>query len=159
MSKYTPTMELWRRHHFGDWLMMTRSPQCTSTDKGLLIDALDLYWLGLCQGLPAEPSELAKALGSSTAEASSMLEHTSGYEVIDGRIHWEKENVRFDSALKQRVNNSKNGKKGGSVARRNNCLPNANQAVSQPVTINQEPECVSTVGEAIPFKATKQVRE
>lgn len=45
--------------------MMTRSPQCTFNDKGMLIDALDLYWLGSCHGLSAEPSELAKTLGSS----------------------------------------------------------------------------------------------
>lgn len=166
MSKYTPTIDLFRLHHFGDWLMMTRSPQCTFNDKGMLIDALDLYWLGSCHGLPAEPSELAKMLGSTVEEAISLLEHTSGYEVIDGRIHWEKENDRFNDAMKRRQENSKNGKKGGRAPRGSDRLPNANQPLSQPVTINQEPltitqepECVSTVEEVIPFKAAKQVLE
>ncbi len=83
----------------------------------MLIDALDLYWLGSCHGLPAEPSELAKMLGSTVEEAISLLEHTSGYEVIDGRIHWEKENDRFNDAMKRRQENSKNGKKGGACAK------------------------------------------
>ena len=72
-----------------DWLAMTRSPRCSFRDKGVLIDALDLYWQGQCAGLPSDVQELAKVIGCKKAEAQSMLANTTGYEIIEGKLHWE----------------------------------------------------------------------
>ena len=88
----------YRVHDLDDWLVMTSSEECTFSDQGILAKALELYWLGSCNGLPSDLSDLARMLGSSVEEATSLLQHTSGHEIIDGRIHWAKERDRFNNA-------------------------------------------------------------
>ena len=68
---------------------MTRSHSCGFTIKGVLTDAHDLFWLGGCSGLPSDPIELAKAIGCTKRHALAMLDHTTGYEIIDGLIYWQ----------------------------------------------------------------------
>lgn len=89
MRNYTPTINLFRQHNINDWLAMTRSPRCGFPEKGVLTDAHDLFWLGGCTGLPSDPSELAKVIGCTKKNALAMLDHTTGYEIIDGLIYWQ----------------------------------------------------------------------
>lgn len=166
MSKRESAINKYRRHHFGDWAVMTGRRACTLADQGVLLRAIDLYWRFGCEGLPVNTSELAELLDCDPEEAKSMLEHTVGHFTDGESIHWDSIRDQYIESSKNAKNCAENGAKGGSAPRRSDRLATANQTVSQPVTINQEPitithepECVSTVEEAIPFKAAKQVRE
>ena len=166
MSKRESAINKYRRHHFGDWAVMTGRRACTFADQGVLLKAIDLYWRFGCEGLPANTDELAELLDCDAGEAQSMLEHTVGHFTDGDSIHWDSIRDQYIASSDFAKSCVKNGAKGGRAPRGSDRLPNANQPLSQPVTINQEPltitqepECVSTVGEAIPFKASKRVRE
>ena len=103
-------------------------------------------------GLPAKTNELAELLDCDPEEAQSILDHTVGHFTDGDAIHWDsiRDQYRASSDFAKRCAN--NGAKGGRAPRGSDRLPNANQSLSQPVTINQEPstitqepECVSTV--------------
>ena len=166
MSKRESAINKYRRHHFGDWAVMTGRRACTLADQGVLLKAIDLYWRFGCEGLPANTNELAELLDCDPEEAQSMLEHTVGHFTDGDSIHWDSIRDQYIASSDFAKDCAKNGAKGGSAPRGSDRLPNANQSLSQPVTINQEPltitqepECVSTVEEAIPFKASKRVSE
>ena len=166
MSKRESAINKYRRHHFGDWAVMTGRRACTFADQGVLLKAIDLYWRFGCEGLPANTDELAELLDCDAGEAQSMLEHTVGHFTDGDSIHWDSIRDQYIASSDFAKSCVKNGARGGRASRGSDRLPNANQPLSQPVTINQEPvtitqepECVSTVEEAIPFKAAKQVRE
>ena len=166
MSKRESAINKYRRHHFGDWAVMTGRRACTFADQGVLLKAIDLYWRFGCEGLPANTDELAELLDCDAGEAQSMLEHTVGHFTDGDSIHWDSIRDQYIASSDFAKLCVENGAKGGRAPRGSDRLPNANQPLSQPVTINQEPltitqepECVSTVGEAIPFKASKRVRE
>ena len=144
---------------------MTRSPRCTFADRGVLVEALDLYWRGGCQGLPADATELGNEIGCTTEEAKSMLDHTTGYEIIDGKIHWETIEIAYQKALSTRIKNKANGVASG-LSRANGRSPTAQPTINQPVAINHEPvptsqnpADVSTGGGDNPFKITRRVLE
>ena len=166
MSKRESAINKYRRHHFGDWAVMTGRRACTFADQGVLLKAIDLYWRFGCEGLPAKTNELAELLDCDPEEAQSMLEHTVGHFTDGDSIHWDSIRDQYTASSEFAKSCVENGGKGGRAPRRSDCLANANQTLSQPVTISQEPltivqepECVSTVEEAILFKAAKQVRE
>lgn len=166
MSKRESAINKYRRHHFGDWAVMTDRRACTLADQGVLLKAIDLYWRFGCEGLPAKTNELAELLDCDPEEAQSMLDHTVGHFTEGGSIHWGSIRDQFIASSDFARRCAKNGANGGRASRTSDRLPNANQSLSQPVTINQEPltitqepECVSTVEEAIPFKASKRVSE
>jgi len=166
MSKRESAINKYRRHHFGDWAVMTGRRACTFADQGVLLKAIDLYWRFGCEGLPANTDELAELLDCDAGEAQSMLEHTVGHFTDGDSIHWDSIRDQYIASSDFAKSCVKNGARGGRAPRGSDRLPNANQPLSQPVTINQEPltitqepECVSTVEEVIPFKAAKQVRE
>ena len=166
MSKRESAINKYRRHHFGDWAVMTGRRACTLADQGVLLKAIDLYWRFGCEGLPANMDELAELLDCDPKEAQSMLEHTVGHFTDGDSIHWDSIKDQYIASSDFAKRCAKNGAKGGRAPRGSDRLPNAYQTPSQPVTTNQEPltitqepECVSTVEEGIPFKAAKQVRE
>ena len=163
MSERQKGINFFRKHHMNDWAAMTRRKGCSFTDEGVLLNAIDLYWKQGCEGLPATPEGLANAIGCTEQEAASMLENTTDYDVDDHLIHWETVKESYAKALatseKARAAGIASGK-----ARRNIRSANDEQTMNHPLATNQKPltnnpEGVSTVEEAIPFKAAKQVRE
>lgn len=144
---------------------MTRSPRCTFADRGVLVEVLDLYWRGGCGGLPAEATELADEIGCTTDEAKSMLAHTTGYEIIQGKIHWETIEIAHEKAMTTRIKNKANGVASG-LSRANGRSPTVKPTTNQPVAISHEPVAtsqdptgVSTGGGDNPFKITRRVLE
>ena len=165
MSRYTSTVTIFRVHHMNDWLSMTRSPRCTFTDRGVLIEALDLYWLGDCAGLPAGAKELADEIGCTTNDAKSMLAHTTGYEIIEGKIHWETIEIAYEKAIKRRKQNQANGIASG-LSRANERSPKVQPTDNQPITISQDPVAtsqnslgVSTGGGDNTFEISRRILE
>ena len=114
MRNYTPRLHLFRQHNINDWLAMTRSPRCGWPEQGLLTTAHDLFWVGGCAGLPADPSELAKVIGCTKRNAFAMLDHTTGYEIIDGRIYWQ----TLERAYERAKSMQKRGQAGGLASAR-----------------------------------------
>ena len=88
MSKRESAINKYRRHHFGDWAVMTGRRACTFADQGVLLKAIDLYWRFGCEGLPAKTNELAELLDCDPEEAQSMLDHTVGHFTDGDSIHW-----------------------------------------------------------------------
>ena len=92
-----------------------------------------------------------------------MLANTTDYDINDGLINWETIGASYMKA----VATSEKARAAGlasSAARRNIRSANDEQTMNHPLATNQKPlannlEGVSTVEEAIPFKAAKQVRE
>jgi hypothetical protein len=92
-----------------------------------------------------------------------MLENTTDYDLEGDVIHWGTVKESYAKAVatseKARAAGVASGK-----ARRNIRSANDEQTMNHPLATNQKPltnnpEGVSTVEEAIPFKAAKQVRE
>jgi len=106
-----------------DWLAMTRSPRCSFRDKGVLIDAHDLYWQCQCAGLPSDVQELAKVIGCKKAEAQSMLDHTTGYEIIEDKIHWES----LDKSYSRAKRLQEKGQAGGRASAKARADKNGNE--------------------------------
>ena len=163
MTEREKGINFFRKHHMGDWAAMTRRKSCSFADEGVLLNAIDLYWKTGCKGLPVAPEDLAKAIGCTEQEAASMLENTTDYGIVGDVIHWETVTVNYLKALETSERRSVAGVASGE-ARRSIRSTNDEQMMNHPLTTNQKPvtnnpECVSTVEEAIPFKATKQVRE
>jgi len=109
MTDYKPTITQFRKHHMNDRLSMVRSPRCTFADRGVLLSAIDEYWRNECQGLPSDPAKLADEIGCSREEARSMLENTSGYQIIENKIHWQTIEEAYRRALQTRTKNIANG--------------------------------------------------
>ena len=165
MSKRQTGINFFRKHHMGDWAVMTRRKGCSFTDEGVLLNAIDLYWRQGCKGLPAALEDLADAVGCTEQEAKSMLKNTTGYDLYDGLIHWETVKASHAKALATSERSRMAGIASGE-ARRNIRSTNDERTMNhpsttsqKPSTITQEPECVSTVEEAIPFRAAKKIRE
>ena len=162
MRDYTPKVNIFRQYSMNDWLAMTRSPQCTFTDRGVLHAAHELYWLDQCKGLPSDVGELAKTIGCKKTEAESMLAHTTGYEVIDDKIHWEVIERLYQRAIAMRTKNQAAGR--ASAKSRANKTSQNNHALgqrtfNQSLTSNQESKNISTgLGES-PFKSSKEISE
>ena len=163
MSKHTPTLHLFRKHHFGDWLRWTHKPTCSFEDKGLLVTTIDAYWEGECTGLPADPKQLAKEIGCTAEMAQSMLATTTGHEVIESRLHWREIKQNYDDALALRAKNMAAGRASGQV-RAIKQLTNVDRTVNQPQatshkpdTKNQKPNGVSTGGDESIFQTTHRV--
>ena len=162
MRDYNPKVNIFRQHPLNDWLAMTRSPQCTFCDKGVLIDALDFYWQGQCEGLPAHAEEFAKTIGCKKTEAESMLAHTTGYEVIDDKIHWEVIERLYQRAIEMRIKNQAAGR--ASAKSRANKMSQHNHALgqrtfNQSIINNQESKNVSTGCGESSFKSSKEILE
>jgi hypothetical protein len=149
MRNYKPTVKIFRQHPMNDWLSMIRSPKCSWQDRGILLEAIDLYWVGECKGLPSDADELAKMIGCKKKEAESMLEHSTGYEVIEGRIHWEDIDKLYQRAIETRTKSQRAGF-ASAKSRVNKSSPNNNalgqQTFNQSVISNQESKNISTGG-------------
>lgn len=163
MSQRQKGINFFRKHHMGDWAAMTRRKGCSFSDEGVLLNAIDLYWKQGCEGLPATREGLANAIGCTEQEAASMLENTTDYDVEDDVIHWETVRVAYSKALATSEKARAAGIASGE-ARRNIRSTNDEQTMNHPLTTNQKPltnnpQDVSTVGVATPFKATKQVSQ
>ena len=162
MRNYKPAVKIFRQHSMPDWLSMTRSPKCTWRDKGILLEAIDRYWLGECKGLPAEAGELAKTIGCKKKEAESMLEHSTGYELIEGKIHWEDIDKFYERAIETRTKSQRAGL-ASAKSRVNKSSPNNNalgqQTFNQSLISNQEPKNISTGFGESPFKSSNKIFE
>ena len=102
---------------------MTRSQSCGFTLKGVLTDAHDLFWLGGCSGLPSDPIELAKAIGCTKRHALAMLDQTTGYEIIDGRIYWQS----LERAYERAKSMQRRGQAGGRASAKARADKNGNE--------------------------------
>ena len=163
MSDRQKGINFFRKHHMNDWAAMTRRKGCSFADEGVLLNAIDLYWKQGCEGLPATPEGLANAIGCTEQEAASMLENTTDYDLDGDVIHWVTVKESYAKALATSEKARAAGVASGQ-ARRNIRSANDEQTINHPLATNQKPltnnlEGVSTVEEAIPFKAAKQVRE
>ena len=125
MSKRESAINKYRRHHFGDWAVMTGRRACTLADQGVLLKAIDLYWRFGCEGLPANMDELAELLDCDPEEAQSMLEHTVGHFTDGDSIHWDSIRDQYIASSDFAKRCAKNGAKGGRAPRGSDRLPNA----------------------------------
>ena len=73
--------------------------------------------------MPSDPIELAKAIGCTKRNALAMLDHTTGYEIIDGLIYWQ----TLERAYMRAKSIQKRGQAGGLASAKARADKNANE--------------------------------